>query len=255
MRKLISIIVFIPLFAAAQKKGSSEFNAWFGTHLYNQKKDVYSSFGQPIIDIKNTIGNSLAGDYRRITNYNLILLGGLEIGYEHFSGEINYPFETYGFARPKELGKQYFLKATTVYGRANLGVGYRLKIKKHSYDIVVGNMMQTPITYKRKYYVSLETLKFGGDNYNFHQTAYFGKDYGTDFIVDNISFLQLSTKFELTQQHVLNLGIRVQKSLFFPYASLNFVGIEYFNDKGSLVGRDVYYDDQFAVSLMLGYTF
>lgn len=255
MRKLIAVIVLIPLFAAAQKKGSGEFNVWLGTHLYNHRKDVYSSFGQPIIDIKNTIGNSISGDFRRITNYNLIILGGLEVGYEYFSAEINYPFEKYGFARPAELGKQYSLTATTLYGRANLGVGYRLRIKKHSYDIIVGNMMQTPISYKRKYHISLETLQFGGDNYNFHQTAYFGKDYNAGFVVDNISFLQLSTKLELTAQNSINIGVRVQKSLFFPYSSLNFMGIEYFEGKGTMVGRDVYYDNQFAISIMLGYTF
>ena len=144
-----------------------------------------------------------------------------------------------------------------MYGRVDLGIGYRLKVKKHNYDIVVGNMAQTPISFQRKYYVSLETLAFGGDNYNFHQTAYFGKDYGTGFIIDNISFIQLNTKLALnkTAEHSINIGIRVQKSLFFPYASLNFVGIEYFDDKGKLVGRDVYYDDQFAISLMLGYMF
>src|SRR5690606_10650182 len=129
-----------------------------------------------------TVSNSIVGDYKRITSYKLLLQAGVEVGYEHFSGTINYPFKKFGYYTPDRLGPQYHLKATTIYGRINLGIGYRCRIKGNNVDILAGNMAQTPITSQQIYNANLETLLSGGSNYNFHQQAYFGKDYDAAFV-------------------------------------------------------------------------
>lgn len=251
MKNIIVLIFLFPLFVTAQDKGGNEFTAWVGTHIYNHKKDVNSSFGQPLIDVKSTIGNSIIGDYKRVTTHHLLLHIGVEVGYEYFSGTIQYPFERFGYARPAKLKEQYHMNVTTIYGRINLGIGYRYK----NIDILVGNMVQTPITSEQQYDFNLEALYFGGDNYNFHKQAYFGKDYDAAFVIDNISFLQLSTKIKLNtqSQHLFNIGLRIQKSLFFPQGSLNSFLIEYYDETDNIVGRDQYFDNQFAISLLVGY--
>lgn len=259
MKNLI-ILVFLlsPVLLNAQQKGSNEFKTGIGTHFYPHSKQVESTLPDPYLKVNNSIANSIFVNYTRVTKNNLLLGIGVEAGYERFKGKINFPFLKYNFYPPDVLSDKHTMDVTTFYARLNLGIGYRLKLKNRHFDVAAGNMMQISITSEEQYHHSLEKLNWPylGENYTFYKRAHWGKDYEMRFPMQNIAFLYLGTSFKQRLLHVkggiIDIGIRLQRNFISPRTPLNLVGIEYYDNWGKIVGRDSYYDNQLAISLMLG---
>jgi len=250
------VLFLFPILVAAQT-GSNQFDGGIGIHFYKRKK-IETTFSSPYLSVKNGVANSIYFNYLRRTKSRILLLTGVEFGYERFNGEINYPFEQYGYYTPVILGDQYTMNVTTLYARLNIGAGYQFHIKNKPVNILAGMLLQVPLTNEQQYYISEEELAspYIGRHYNFRREAHWGKDYDMGFVFEKLTFFYIGTtlkmKWPLYGYDEYNIGVRVQQNFISPQYPLNAVYIRYNDSFGKPIGDDVYRDNQFAISLMLG---
>lgn len=254
-KSLLSILIFMPLFVAAQKKGSNEFSfAIANTYNFNNR-DVTSTLSSGNLDMKNTFNQNISGRYARVTNYNLVLTTGIELGYQTFKGQINYPFSQYGFVKPMTLSDEYNINATTLYGNFNLGIGYRLYVDSMPIDIIVGNLMRIPVTSKQEVYHSLEVSTEGAEIYNYYKAGHFGKLQNSGFTSEQISYIYIGSKLKnILFQKDLSIALRAESKLIAPNAGLNALNVYYYDKNGVSVGYDSFTSRQFAFSFIFGIT-
>lgn len=255
-RSFFLILILIPLFVTAQKKGSNEFSFALANRFNITKRDVSTTLSTANLEMKNTVSQSILGQYTRVTAYNLLLTAGLEFGYQNFRGNINYPFSQYGFVKPTSLSEEYKVNATTYYSNINLGVGYRSAINGIPIDIIIGNLMRIPLTSKQENYNSLAVSVEGAEIYNYYKSGNWGKHNNSGFVSEQISYIYLgsSIKNVFHKKHTLNIGIRGERKLIESNSGLNTVSVYYFDKEGKSVGSDNYLNRQFAINLLLGLT-
>jgi len=113
----------VPVSGLAKKDGELSLHVKSGI-LFN-KSELRSDKGSPYAELRNTLQLCIGGSYNMVIKRHFLVTGGLDFGYENYTANINYPFESLGFFEPAFKGSKYKQKAVIPYSQISLNIGCR----------------------------------------------------------------------------------------------------------------------------------
>ncbi len=259
MQTLKSFLVLLLCLAPCSVFGQSanEFNANLKTGLLFNKDDIHREGGANFVDIKNTLHQSVGGNYTRVTKKGFLLSGGINLGYEWYEANVNYPFNEYGFFPPKILGEQYRFYAVITYADLEANVGYRLKPKGlFTPELRLGGLYHVYLSSKQyDVQASIEKSYIGYMSMNMERYGFFGnldpKVSGRTLLTYIYLGTGISSKSKKIKRY--NIGLQIQRKV--ESMSQNYFEVKYYNHIDLVQSREVFRGMATTVNLVLGMTF
>ena len=251
-----TILLNIPTHCQAQTGHEWAFNLKNGV-LFNRSSLKTLQGNSGYTEVKNTLQQSIGGNYTRVTKGGLLLSAGIDAGYEQYVTKINYPFEQLGYNRPASISDKYSREITVPFLQLNLNLGYRRVISKMiSIEARIGQIIHLPLTSVRFDDWLYEKSRLGWSMNNVNSYGYYGK-YAEGFGFEPINYIYLgsSIKSRIKRIKSYNIGVQYQRQYIFANNPFNSHRITYYDGAGFTRAVDEFKGKHATLSLVLGLPF
>lgn len=249
---VIAVLSFIPLISFGK---GNDFSVFIQNGLLLNKKDVTRQSTSGYLQVKNTLLQSIGCRYTFRLKNGIIFPVSVSFGYEKYDAAIKYPFEDFGFVRPKDESG-YYIKSTIPYAELAIGVGYQLDLKKFKLEAFVSQMMQTP--FRSVYYGGdyEELSRFGYMQVSHYKFVTLGKPtsrFSGQLINSIYAGITVPAKLKFLESY--KIGIQLQQLLFKRQYTGDRIAINYEDVLGFARGTEEFSGTHTSISLVLGMTF